>query len=290
MNFKSRLFIIISMVIFGTIGVFRRNIAVSSGELALLRAVMAVGVIIVFMILSGKKIDFAVIKRALPWLNVSGIAMGFNWILLFEAYNYTTVSAATLSYYFAPVLGTVASVFLLKEKVSKKQIICFLGATFGIIMITGVGEVSSGNKHFYGILLGLSAAVLYASVVLLNKRIKDVDGITRTLFQFIAAVVVLLPYVLLSNGINLSVLDKTGVWSIVTLGVIHTGLAYCMYFSALKNLDGQEAAILSYVDPLVAVVLSLTVLNEKMGIMQIIGGIMILTFTLLNEIKIGKKE
>ncbi len=179
---------------------------------------------------------------------------------------------------------------MFKEKLGIKQIICFIGATLGIVMITGVGEISGGNRHFYGVLLGLSAAVLYASVVLLNKRIKEVDGITRTLLQFIAAVIVLLPYVLLNGGINLSVLDKTGVYCLVALGVIHTGIAYCMYFTALKNLKGQEAAILSYIDPLVAVILSLTVLDEPMGIMQIIGGIMILTFTLLNEIKTGKKE
>ena len=131
MNFKSRFLIIISMIIFGTIGVFRRNIAVTSGELALFRAVMAIAVIAVFMLFSGKKTPFNAIKKALPWLTVSGIAMGFNWILLFEAYNYTTVSAATLSYYFAPVIVTVSSVFLFKERLTLKGIlsviICFAG-------------------------------------------------------------------------------------------------------------------------------------------------------------------
>lgn len=290
MALKSRILLIASMVIFGTIGVFRRNISVSSPLLALFRAVLAIIVVGLFFVLTKRKIDFAKIKKDLIWLFISGAAIGFNWILLFEAYNYTTVSAATLSYYFAPVLVTVASVFLFKERLSFKQIICFTAATVGIVMITGLGDKTGGNKHFYGVLLGLSAAVLYASVILINKRIKNTDGITRTFLQFVAAAVVMLPYVLFSGGIHLGGLSTLGTVNLITVGIVHTGLAYCMYFTALKNLKGQEVAILSYIDPLVAVILSVTFLKEPMNIWQVFGGALILGFTLLNEINIGKKK
>lgn len=280
----SRWMIILSMAIFGTIALFVRNIGVASAELALYRAVMAAAVIGLFLLINGQKIPFAKIKKELIVLLISGVAMGFNWILLFEAYKYTTVSVATLSYYFAPVIVTVACPLIFREKLTIKQILCFVMSTMGIVLITGIGKISSTGTDFLGILFGLSAAVLYATVVLLNKFIKNVEGIHRTFLQFLAAVVVLIPYVAMTGGMTLEVLDTTGWVCLLVVGLIHTGLAYCMYFSSLKDLSGQETAILSYVDPLVAVILSVVVLNEPLGLLQALGGALILGFTLWNEL------
>jgi len=216
--------------------------------------------------------------------------MGFNWILLFEAYKYTTVSVATLSYYFAPVIVTLACPLLFREKMTGKNWLCSLGATAGIVLITGVGDLSAGSNHFLGIAFGLGAACLYATVILLNKFIRDVEGIHRTLLQFLAAVAVLLPYVWLTSGFTLNTLDATGWVCLLVVGLVHTGLTYCLYFSSLKSLPGQKAAILSYIDPLVAVLVSVTVLGETMTLPQILGGLLILGFTLYNEISVGKRE
>lgn len=276
--------IIISMAIFGTIALFVRNIGVASAELALYRAVLAALVIGIFLLVTKQKIPFAKIKKELIVLLISGVAMGFNWILLFEAYKYTTVSAATLSYYFAPVIVTVVCPVLFREKLTRKQIICFAMSTIGIVLITGLGEASESGTDLIGILFGLSAAVLYATVVLLNKFIKNVDGIHRTFLQFLAAIGVLIPYVAFTGGMTLNALDTTGWICLLVVGLVHTGFAYCLYFSSLKDVSGQEAAILSYVDPLVAVVLSVTVLGEPLGMVQALGGAMILGFTLWNEL------
>ena len=281
---KARLMIVTSMAVFGTLGLFVRNIAVSSGELALYRAVLAALLISAYIFVTGQKIPFKSIKKEIPLLLLSGVVMGFNWILLFEAYKYTTVSVATLSYYFAPVIVTVVCPVLFKEKMGGKQWLCFAMSTLGIVLITGIGDLSGGNSHLTGILFGLGAAVLYATVILLNKFIKNVDGIHRTLLQFIAAIVVLIPYVLITSGINLSLLDGRGWVCLLIVGIIHTGITYCMYFSAVKDMPGQKAAILSYIDPLVAVLISVTVLGETMTLWQVIGGILILGFTLWNEI------
>lgn len=278
-----RILFIASMITFGTLGLFVRNINVSSAELALYRAVLAMGLIGAFLIFTGQKIPFAKIKKEIPLLIASGVAMGANWILLFEAYKYTTVSIATLSYYFAPVIVIIVCPFLFREKLTGKQIICFVMSTLGIVMITGIGTSGTG-KDIIGILCGLGAAVLYATVILINKFIKNVDGIHRTFLQFIAAIIVLLPYVLLSGGITIANLDLTGCVCLLIVGLFHTGVAYCMYFSTLNKLPGQNAAILSYFDPLVAVILSVTVLGEPLTLMQALGGILILGFTLWNEI------
>jgi RarD protein len=284
-----RLMLIAAMAIFGTLGIFVRNIAVSSGELALYRAIMATIMIGAFLLITRQKIPFANIKKEIPLLLISGMAMGINWILLFEAYKYTTVSVATLSYYFAPVIVTIVSPLIFKEKLTGKQILCFVMSTVGIVMITGIGGIG-GGRGFIGILFGLGAAVFYATVILLNKFIKNVEGIHRTFLQFVAAVIVLLPYVLATSGFNLNILDGKGWGSLLIVGLVHTGITYCMYFSSLKELPGQKVAILSYIDPLVAVLVSVTILGEAMTVWQIVGGVLILGFTLWNEIGTGKKN
>ena len=281
---KARLMLIASMTIFGTLGLFVRSISVSSGELALYRAALAALLIGVYLLITKQKIPFNQIKKELPLLLLSGIAMGFNWILLFQAYKYTTISVATLSYYFAPVIVTIACPILFREKLTPKQILCFVMSTAGIIMITGIGDLSAGSSHFIGILFGLGAAVLYATVILLNKFIRNVDGIHRTFLQFLAAIIVLFPYVLSTSGITLGSMDGSGQINLLIVGLFHTGITYCMYFTALKDLPGQKAAILSYIDPLVAVLISVTLLSEPLTLWQAIGGLLILGFTLWNEI------
>lgn len=281
-----RRMMIFSMVIFGTLGLFIRNIPVSSGELALYRAILAAVLIVVYLGITKQKIPFANIKKEVPLLLASGVAMGVNWIFLFQAYKYTTVSLATLSYYFAPVIVTVACPFLFKEKLTGKQIICFLMSTVGLVMITGIGKIGS-NTDFIGILWGLGAAFFYAVVILLNKFIKGVEGIHRTFLQFLSAIVILIPYVAVTGGVTLGQLHTVGWINLLIVGLLHTGITYCLYFSALKELPGQKAAILSYIDPLVAVVISVTVLGESMTVWQSVGGLLILGFTLWNEVSSG---
>ena len=280
--------IVISMFIFGTLGLFVRNITVTSAELALYRAVMAFVLLGVYFIVTKQKIDFKRIGKELPILIISGMAMGVNWILLFEAYKYTTVSVATLSYYFAPVLVTIACPILFREKMGWKEWLCFAMSTLGIVLITGVGDLGEGSSHLIGIAFGLGAAVLYATVVILNKYIKGVSGIHRTFLQFASAIVILVPYVWCTSGVTLHTMNGIGWICLAVVGLVHTGVAYCLYFSALKDTPGQEAAILSYVDPLVAVMISVFVLGESMTAVQIIGGVLILGFTLWNEIRPGK--
>lgn len=278
-----RRMLVLSMAVFGTLGLFVRNIPVSSGELALYRAVLAALLIAAYLAVTGQKIPFAQIKKEVPLLLASGVAMGINWILLFEAYRYTTVSAATLAYYFAPVIVTVVCPILFHEKLTGKQILCFVMSTLGLVLITGTGSLRGGRDGI-GILFGLGAAVFYAAVILLNKFIKNVDGIHRTFLQFLAAIVTLTPYVLLTGGVTLGSLNGTGWINLLIVGLIHTGVTYCLYFSAIKSLPGQKAAILSYIDPLVAVLISVTVLGEVMTPQQLAGGVLILGFTLWNEI------
>ena len=280
---KARLQLIISMAIFGTLAIFVRNISVSSGELSLYRAILAALLISGYLLVTKDKIIFSAIKKELILLLFSGMAMGFNWILLFEAYKYTSVSAATLSYYFAPIIVTIVCPFLFHEKLTKKQIICFVMSTLGVFLITGIPDFQNMGRDTIGILFGLSAAVFYATVILLNKFIKNVTGIHRTYLQFLAAIITLIPYVSCTSGFHIGSLDGKGWMNLLIVGLVHTGITYCLYFSSLKELPGQEAAILSYIDPLMAVVISVSILGESISFPQIIGGILILGFAIWNE-------
>ncbi len=280
--------ILIAMTSFGTIGLFVKSIPLPSGEIAFFRAVIAAIAIVFYKLIIREKIVYSEIKNDVPLLFLSGIAMGFNWIFFFEAYRYTTVSLATLSYYFAPVIVMVVSPILFRERLTQKQIICFIMSTTGLVLIIGVSGSNMGFDHVKGILFGLVAASLYATVIILNKFIKQVKGIDRTLFQFIAAIIVLIPYLLFTTGIHIDRLDTLGLVNLLIIGIFHTGIMYVLYFSSLKDLKGQEAAILSYVDPLVAVCVSVLFLGESISLIQVLGGFMILGFTLLNEIDLKR--
>ena len=284
----SKILMAAAMFIFGTLAPFVRNISVSSGELALYRAVLAAALVGGYLLITRQKMAVRSIKKELLLLLLSGAAMGVNWILLFEAYKYTTVSVATLSYYFAPVIVMVVCPLLFKEKFTARQVLCFVMSTAGLMLITGTA--GGGTNDLLGIAFGLGAAMFYATVMLLNKFIKGVTGLHRTFVQFISAIVVLVPYVALSGGFTLGGLNGIGWSALLVVGLVHTGITYCMYFSALKELPGQEVAILSYIDPLVAVLVSVIWLHESMTVPQIIGGLMILGFTLWSELPVGKKH
>lgn len=282
---STRLIFIISMTISGTLAIFVKNIPLATDEIALFRGIIASAAIIVYQRISGKRIRYSAIKNDLCLLFLSGAVTGFAWILLFEAYSHTTVSLATLSYYFSPVIVIIACPLLLKEKLTTGQVFCFLMSTIGLVLIIGVDGINTSAKNITGICFGLGAAACYAAVVILNKLIKNVTGIDRTLLQLFAAVIVLIPYVLATGGIHLGAAGSIGMINLLIVGIVHTGIAYCLYFLALIDLKGQEVAILSYIDPLVAVIVSVTILSETITFVQIIGGLMIIGFTLLNELK-----
>lgn len=282
---KAKLRMILAMALYGTIPLFVRNIPLTSGEISLFRALIALLCLALYKLVRGERIPLRGLGGELALLFLSGAAMGFNWIFLFEAYRYTTVSVATLCYYFAPVIVMVASPLLFHERMTLWQVICFVGSTIGLVLVINPTGLSEGSDPVRGVMFGLAAAALYATVILLNKRIRKVSGTDRTMLQFSSAIVVLLPYLLLTTGIHMQSMTAIGWLCLLAVGVLHTGVAYVMYFSALKVLPVQESAILSYIDPLVAVVISLTLLHEPVSAIQLVGGTMILAFTLANELR-----
>lgn len=281
---KDQLKFITAMLIFGTIGVFVKNINLPSLDIAFLRAVIGCVFLICAGFIMGQTFSPTIIKKNIRILLLSGAAIGFNWIFLFQAYKYTTIANATLSYYFAPMFVMMLSPLILKERLTMIKIVCISAALVGLFMIlNGDSTATLSNTHLVGIGYGLAAAALYASVILMNKFIKGLSGFETTLVQLFMAGLVLLPSLLYNQGIPLASLNGQVVLLILVVGIIHTGLAYLIYFTSMKEIKGQTIAILSYIDPVTAVFLSAVLLGEAMTYSQIIGGILILGSTFLSE-------
>lgn len=262
---RARLGLIVSMTVFGTIGLFVRRIEITSAELALCRAGLAAVFLLLYFLVTRRRLCLSEIKKSLWLLLASGAAMGINWMLLFEAYKYTTISLATLSYYLAPVIVTALCPLLFHERMTRTQLLCFLMSTLGVALIIGSGGVQGGGSDVRGIGFGVSAAVFYATVILLNKYITGVPALERTFVQFLAAILVLTPYVALTSGFHPGVMSAAGWVNLLIVGLVHTGLTYCMYFSAIRTLPGQESSLLSYIDPIVSVLVSVLLLGEPLA-------------------------
>lgn len=276
---KARLGLITAMVIFGSIGIFRRYIPLPSGMIGACRGLMGAFFLLGVSRLRRQKFDAQGIRRNLVKLILSGVAMGFNWILLFEAYRFTSVATATLCYYMAPVIVILVSPILLKERLTPGKLLCVLAAVVGVALVSGVGEAGS----LTGVLLGLGAAVLYATVVLMNKTLHEVPTEDRTMLQLAAAGLVLVPYSLLAENFSGVTMDGTSIIMLLIVGAIHTGWAYWLYFGSMKALPAQTVALYSYIDPIVAILLSALILGEALTPLGIVGAVLVLGATLVSE-------
>lgn len=282
----SKIKLIVAMFIFGTIGVVRKYIPLSSSIVALARGIIGALFILVVCSLKKEKISWRELKKNLVLLFASGILLGTNWIFLFEAYRYTSVATATICYYMAPVFVILASPLLFSEKLSLKKGVCAITAVCGMVLVSGV--IESEVSNFVGILFGLGAAIMYATIVVLNKYIRDLSANIRTLFQLSISAVAILPYVLLTESVSVSDFSLTTIFMLAVAGIVYTGIAYTLYFGSIKILSSQTVALFSYIDPVVAVVLSMAVLKEGMTWMNMLGVVMVIGATVVSELSQSK--
>ena len=282
---SSKIQLTASMLIFSSIGIFVKYIPMPSSVIAFARGLIGMIFLLLVVLVSKNKLSRENIKNNLLVLALSGAAIGFNWIFLFEAYNYTTVATATLTYYLAPFFVMLASPFFLKEKLTLKQFCCLVGALVGMVFVSGI--VKNGipdADEIKGILFGLGAAMLYATVIILNKKLKEISAYEKTIMQLGTAAVVVLPYALLTEDFSSISFSALPVILLFVAGIVHTGIAYAFYFNSMKDLKAQTVAIFSYIDPAVAIILSAVVLKEKMDIYGIIGAVLILGSAFISEI------
>lgn len=281
----------VSMLLFGTIGVFVKHIPLQSSVIAFTRAIVGMLFLLAVIALKRLPISFSAVKKNFLWLCISGVCLGFNWILLFESYRYTSVAVSTLCYYTAPIFVILVSPFTLKEKITAKKLFCVMAAICGMICISGV--LRSGvpkAAELQGILLGVAAAVLYAVIILCNKRLDGISAYDKTVIQLGISAIVMLPYCIATYVPADTILTPMSVLLLLIIGVVHTGITYYLYFGSMEHLSGQSVAVISYVDPLVAVFVSVAILREPFGPVEVLGALLILGAALISELPAKKKR
>lgn len=283
---SAKLRLIGAMSIFGTVGIFVHYIPLPSATIAFCRGIIGAVFLLLLILITGKKPELPAIRKNLPLLCLSGAAIGVNWILLFEAYHYTTVATATICYYLAPLFLVLASP-LLGEKLTVKKCACIGIAMIGMVFVSGV--LTGGIGGFTGILLGVGAAVFYASAMFMNKRLSPIGAYDKTIIQLFTAAIVILPYLLFTGGLSFPPMETVSWVFLAVVGIVHTGFAYALYFGAMKDLSAQSIAILSYLDPVLSIILSALVLRESLDIFTVIGAVLILGSALYSELPERKK-
>ena len=280
-KFSDRGKLILSMFIFGTIGVVRRSIPFPSSMIVLVRSAVGLGFLLLTRAAGGQHVDREAVRRNLGKLLLLGVMLAANWIFLFEAYRFTSVAAATMCYYMAPVFMILVSPLVFGERITLRKGLCAAAAVFGMVLVSDV--LQSGMHGAKGVLLGLAGAVLYAAIVTVNRTLRGISGTDRTIVQFAAAAAVMLPYVLLTEDVGALRFTPRIVCLLLLLGAVHTGFAYVLYFGSIPRVSAQTAALLSYIDPVVAVILSVTVLHESMSASALLGAVIVVAALLLSE-------
>lgn len=277
--------LVASEVIFGTLGLFVRFVPLSSTALACARGIMGALFLLVFMRVRGLSLSLPRDRRTLVLLVASGVCLTLNWAFLFEAYRLTTLATAELAYEMAPVIVMAVSPFVLGERLTRTRVVCLCLALVGIACVSGVFEPGATvGVTLQGVALGLVAACFYASVMVLNQFLGSVEAQTKTAVQLGIAGLALLPRVLAAGGAEWVALDPRA-W--VLLGIVclvHTGVAFILWFSALHELSAQKVAVFNYLDPAVALLSSAVVLGERMTALAVVGAVLILGSTLASEL------
>ena len=282
-NNNARLSLVLTMMLFGTIGTISRFINMPSSIICLGRAAIGVLVILLFLALRKESIDKEAIKRNIGWLILSSTLMCLNWTCQFEAFKYTTIATSTLCYYMQPIFYIIAGAIVLKEKASPRKWICVLVAFLGMIFVSGVIQVGFDMSELKGAIYGVTGGFFYAMVVLINKYMKDISPVNTTIMQMALVTVIMTPYALATGDFGRVSITTLGLICLIILGAVHTGLAYIVYFDSVNKLSTQTVGILSYIDPVEAVLLSALFLREPITIWTIIGAVLILGATAVSE-------
>jgi len=281
--------LIASMAIFGTVGVFVRYVAMPSGFVAMIRGLVGVLFILFSALLMKRRISFEAIKRNFVILAVSGAFIGINWIFLFEAYRFTTVATATLCYYMAPAFLIVVAPVFLKERITPWKAVCVAVSILGMALVSGLFDAElPGGEDALGILFGLLAAMFYTSVIVLNKKLVEISPYDKTAVQLLFASLAVVPYVIFAEEVTAAAFNWHSVLMLIIVGIVHTGLAYVLYFDSLSGVSAQSVSIYSYVDPILAVLLSALLLSEPLTLSGIVGAVLILASTLVASLDFSK--
>lgn len=278
---KATIKYISSLFLFGLNGIVASYIALSSYEIVFTRTFIASLMLVLFFIASKQKMHWMENKKHASYLLISGIAMGASWMFLYEAYQEMGVSIATLAYYCGPVIVLILSPVFFKEKITWSKALGFVLVLMGLICINE--QALSEGKTAFGLFCGMASAVMYAVMVIGNKKAESITGMENAMWQMIISCATVTVFLVFKQGFSLNI-ESGSILPILILGLVNTGIGCYLYFSAIGHLPVQTVAICGYLEPLSAIFFSVLFLHESMNVLQLVGAVLIFGGALCGEL------
>ena len=278
---------IASLLLFGSNGIVASHISLTSYEIVFSRTLIGSMFLILIFIFSRQKVQFWKNKSHSLYLVISGVAMGASWMFLYEAYVQVGVSVATLAYYCGPVIVMILSPILFKEKMTWAKLSGFLAVLIGMVCVNAQALSAGGNP--WGLVCGILSAIMYAFMVIFNKKSVSITGLENPMWQLIASFITVAIFLGLRQGFTISI-EPGDLAPILFLGVVNTGLGCYFYFSSIGYLPVQTVAILGYLEPLSALIFSAAYLGETLSFLQKVGAGLILGGAAFGELFTGNPE
>ena len=274
------------LCLFGSNGIVASYILLNSYEIVFWRTLIAAAFLLGLFLLSGQKFTFLQHKKDAVFLSLGGFSLGMSWIFLFEAYLDIGVSIGTLLYYCGPVIVMALAPLIFKERLTSVKLIGFVIVLVGMVLVNS--EAFIEGEMSIGILLGLLAAVMYATMVIFNKKGQAIKGLENTTIQLVAAFLLVAVYSIIKGGFPVEI-NSESIVPIFILGLVNTGIGCYLYFTAMGKLPVQSVSILGYLEPLSALLFSAILLGEHLSLLQLIGAACILGGAALGELYKEKK-
>lgn len=270
----------LALVLFGSNGVVASHIGMSSYEIVFWRSLLGGAALLGLFLAAGRQFTLARHRRDAFMVALSGVAMGGDWLLLFEAYAQIGVSMGMVINYCGPAVVVALSPLVFRERITGRKAAALVLALVGVCLISG--QAAAEGSRPWGILCAALSALCYAAMVICNKKGGGITGLENALLQLLSAFVTVAVFTALKGGFSLAV--PAGQWPyILWLGLLNTGAGCYFYFSSLGRLPVQTVAVCGYLEPLSAVVLSALFLGERMGPVQLAGAVCIIGGALYGE-------
>ena len=277
---------ILALLLFGSNGIIASYIVLSSTEIVLYRTLIGSMLLLLLFLVTKNKWSFYQNKKHFFYLTLSGIAMGLSWMFLYEAYDKIGVGISSLLYYCGPAIVMVLAPLIFKEKLKMQKLIGFVIVLVGIVLVNG--NLASGVSNVWGIFCGGMSAIMYAFMVIFNKKATSISGLENSLLQLAMSCITVAVFILCRGDFRFYI-PQDSILPLLFLGVVNTGIGCYLYFSKLEQLPVQSVSILGYIEPLSAVILSVAILKESLNTMQAIGAICVLGGAVYAETSSGKK-
>ena len=270
---KSYLKIIVAMLIWSTWGLIIRRLALPPAVVLFYTSLIASFTVPAVLHVRGE-LDLTGIRASWWSFVFLLIASITNNVTYFFSLSHTTISNAVFTHYTAPIFVAILAPIMISERLQRITLVSLPIAAFGMVMIVLSGDgLRIGSDDTSGIIAGTVSGVAYALIIILSRKL------SQKLMHHKAVVVLLWGTAIITAPAALFMdyqISVHGAALLLLTGVFHSTLAPLLYYSALRKVMAQHAAILGYMEPLAAIPLAFFFLSETPKLIALLGGVLIL--------------